>query len=114
VSVSVYFVHSRDWCAHKIGYSATPERRFSALQTAFPFRLELEQVWECPEPRVLEQRLHGFLSEYRIRGEWFRDGAVYDLLAELREIGVAHPGLPMYERYNLYANRLAAEAFVCG
>jgi hypothetical protein len=55
----------------KIGWSASPERRVSELQTGSPDRLILFGF--TPGTRQDEARLHASLWRYRTKGEWFKD-----------------------------------------
>lgn len=56
--------------AVKFGRSVRPRDRLSSLQTSCPLRLKVLGV--VPGGCGLEGRIHGFLRQHRIRGEWFR------------------------------------------
>ena len=64
----IYFIRSETG-AIKIGFSTTPERRLSAMQTGSPVRLELLAV--MPGTKQDERRLHARFKAQRGRGEWF-------------------------------------------
>jgi hypothetical protein len=54
----------------KIGYSAWPVRRLSALQVASPVDLAiLAKIWCLSQ---WEKELHEVFRDSRVRGEWFR------------------------------------------
>lgn len=76
----IYAIASGD--AVKIGWSATPWRRFSAIKTGCPTDCELLGVIEGTADD--ERRLHAKFSPWRIRREWFRrEGLVADFIATL-------------------------------
>lgn len=66
----------------KIGWSADPKDRLRQMQTGSPDQMTLLGTVEWPQWRELET--HRKLSNWRIRGEWFRlEGAVADFIARL-------------------------------
>lgn len=72
----------------KIGHSATPKRRLSALQIGSPFALRIDKTWKLAKERakLLERQMHAAFSWAYERGEWFRvsvagASAVGDLFA---------------------------------
>lgn len=78
----VYFVQAEGGGPVKIGKTsgARLRSRLSALQTSSAERLVIRRLVRADVMRDLEADLHAYLSEYRVRGEWFRDeGAVRDL-----------------------------------
>ena len=54
----------------KLGISSDPESRTSNMQTGCPVKLKL--MGYVLASYALESAVHEMLSEYRIRGEWFR------------------------------------------
>lgn len=66
----VYMIGSKIGTFVKIGVSGNPARRLRDLQTASP--LELELLATVPGGQELEQVLHIWFAELRVRGEWFR------------------------------------------
>lgn len=67
----VYFIQARGGGPIKIGYSANPEKRLAALQTASPYDLAILAI--RPGSRDDEAALHDRLSAHRLRGDWFED-----------------------------------------
>lgn len=70
---------------YKIGYAYDVKSRINSMQAGSPFILNhifSEKVWN---PRDAESRLHKILSDYKVRGEWFKlpkelvDSIVLDL-----------------------------------
>lgn len=66
---NIYLVLDARSSAVKIGIAVDVKRRLNSLQHANPNQLELVD-W-APGTYALERFLHGWLSEHRIRGEWF-------------------------------------------
>lgn len=85
----LYFILNPKRDAVKIGYSETPLKRMSDLQTASPDKLFLLGV--CPGGASEEGTLHLRLDHIRLHGEWFRYTA--ELLSVAEE---------MCEGYSLY------------
>ena len=58
---------------HKIGVSATPERRRAHLQTERKTKLTLVATYQSPTGRgwAIESKAHALLSDCRLSGEWF-------------------------------------------
>lgn len=67
----IYFVQGVDGGPVKIGWSENPEKRLEQLQAASPDQLRILDY--IIGDRHHERALHGRLSEYRLRGEWFDD-----------------------------------------
>jgi hypothetical protein len=93
MSAYVYFVQAGPRGSIKIGYSATPERRFGDLRTANAHKLIVLGL--AKGGAVLEGSLHVALSQYRQEGEWFRAAArvvtaVHEVLsdAQLKTAGI--------------------------
>lgn len=79
---SVYVVGSIDHDYVKIGRSANPRKRFSALQTGYPKELHVFRVFNTDD-LDLEKSLHRKFSDYRTYGEWFVvEGDLADWLEE--------------------------------
>lgn len=66
----VYAVLCEESSAVKIGVSDDPERRVSRLQCANPHDLIL--LGYVDGGHDLERKIHKYLADYRMRGEWFR------------------------------------------
>jgi hypothetical protein len=71
---SVYFIEAVGCNAVKIGTADNPTARLAALQTGCPEKLVLRAYMTMPasEADSFEKKSHHLLSDYRIRGEWFR------------------------------------------
>lgn len=78
--MGVYFVQIVDDGPIKIGFSADPALRLSALQSWSPWTLKLLAhfaFWN----RLDERQLHERFSTLRIRGEWYRSHeSIFDLI----------------------------------
>lgn len=70
VTAYLYFVAVKGGDVVKIGMAVDVPNRMRDLQVANHKELELLVAVEVP--LHIERWLHGKLSEYRIRGEWFR------------------------------------------
>lgn len=84
----VYAIGSPDHRFAKIGTTSNLAGRLAALQTSSPFPLQV--LWHCEGDHELERTLHGHLSRFRVRGEWFDfgDAEPVDAIAEaLRRLG---------------------------
>jgi len=68
----VYAIGSPEHGFVKIGTTSNLPARLSALQTPSPFPLHV--LWQCEGAHELERSLHGHLSRFRVRGEWFDFG----------------------------------------
>lgn len=71
----VYLIATESGSATKIGVAADPEKRLKDLQVGNPERLVLTfEVWaeDVDQAKELERRFHEQLSDYKIRGEWFK------------------------------------------
>lgn len=69
----MYFLRTNRFV--KVGVSINPEKRVSSLQTANPFPIEdYKVVWLSSKKKALtvEKECHKILSDYSIRGEWFK------------------------------------------
>ena len=71
---AVYAIKSSDGF-FKLGIAADVDGRLVALQTGNPKELSIYVAIdvECDglSPVEMERRIHGALSDYRVRGEWF-------------------------------------------
>ncbi len=56
------------WC--KIGYSATPKKRISGIQTASPLKIEIISI--IAGDTTDEKELHKKFKDKRLNGEWFK------------------------------------------
>jgi hypothetical protein len=70
----VYFITHPDGFV-KIGKSNDPAQRLSDLQTSCPYELSIGTVIhdgsECESDERLERALHGYYSNFHVRGEWY-------------------------------------------
>ncbi|MFC5584486.1 GIY-YIG nuclease family protein [Nitratireductor kimnyeongensis] len=73
----VYFVVSEKQNAFKVGFRGSAPR-IENLQTGNPDKLTL--VREINGGRDVEAAIHRELSDYRIRGEWFRETQLLDTI----------------------------------
>lgn len=120
---SIYFLKSGE--AIKIGYSADVAARVREISIYQP--LEPELIGTMPGGRSLEEAIHVFLRQHRIKGEWFRDcaevrGTITDLIARggpavdfsppprrrLVPISEPPPELPAWEAAATELNAIAA------
>ncbi len=69
----VYFVYAEveNKLRVKIGVTTDLQKRFSALRTGSPIKLELGLGIIVQNPRSFEKSLHRRFASKRIRGEWF-------------------------------------------
>ncbi len=67
----IYFIQNEVTKNIKIGKSNNPLKRLSSLMTGSAESLILLRVIDGD--RAEEKKLHEMFSDYRIRGEWFRD-----------------------------------------
>ena len=56
----------------KIGHTTIIAERFSTLQLACPYDLQLLDVLAVTDRHQAESFLHGVLAKYHVRGEWYR------------------------------------------
>ena len=89
---AVYLVEGvPDWL--KVGHSASPHLRLTAMRTSNPFRLRLARVVWCRDAAMakgFEQTILHRFAEVRGRGEWLRDlPEVRQALADLESLAAA-------------------------
>ena len=77
----VYFIHAPESGVVKIGSAADPEKRLRELQTGCPTPLRLIGRSACPSDTA-EKELHQKFTADRVRGEWFREGPVIEMLRD--------------------------------
>lgn len=65
----VYFIRQGSDGPVKIGWSLHPEARMADLQTSTPRKLVM--LATIRGGRELEQKIHDYFKDHRIRGEWF-------------------------------------------
>ena len=53
----------------KVGFSKSPKKRLSAIQTGCPTRVHL--VYRALGSKTLESKIHNSLKRYKVSGEWF-------------------------------------------
>lgn len=68
----VYLIRMGRQLIFKIGKSNDPAGRMMSLQTASPYKLKLEHVFEADNASAAEESLHAFFQNKRLKGEWFR------------------------------------------
>lgn len=68
----VYLVGNFQHRCFKVGKTKNLKRRLKAMETDFPFEIRTFHFWETPWNSALERYLHIYLSDKRIRGEWFK------------------------------------------
>lgn len=88
---AVYFIRMKESGHIKIGIARDPQLRLEALKTGNPEPLELIAFTVVVDGRALERQLHSRLANYRLKGEWFRDGEWANALRALLAKG--GPGL---------------------
>jgi Meiotically up-regulated gene 113 len=74
----------------KIGISAEPELRLRALQTGYPF--ELEVLAQCHGGEGTEEMVHKLFQKEKLRGEWFKRSKRVRTFIDMISCGL---GLPM-------------------
>ena len=88
-SVYVFFCEG----FYKIGVATNVGVRLSTIKTGNPFTIKLliKRWFLCPYDQELN--LHGILSDFRHRGEWFRlsNDAARNLMKEMRRTDVIGP-----------------------
>ena len=74
----VYFIS--DGCGHcKIGVASDIQNRFNTLQVGCAFELTIKHIIytdTIDEAHDIEKEYHSALSEYLVRGEWYKENAV--------------------------------------
>lgn len=90
-NTAVYFIRMKESGHIKIGIARDPQLRLEALKTGNPEPLELIAFTVVVDGRALERQLHSKLANYRLQGEWFRDGEWASALRALLTKG--GPGL---------------------
>jgi hypothetical protein len=68
----------------KIGVALNVRKREEAIRTASPF---LVNTWVCSRGGyILEEKIHEFLKDHRVNGEWFRPSRlVLDVMRDAPE-----------------------------
>ena len=67
----VYFLRLEGTPMVKVGFSTNLNQRISTLQTACPWKLQLEFIYRTPHYAQLEKTIHRELKSSHVRGEWF-------------------------------------------
>ena len=57
---------------YKIGTSSNVDRRFRELKTQMPYEGKVIHTIETGDPEGIEAYWHGYFSEKRLKGEWFK------------------------------------------
>ena len=57
---------------YKIGLARFSDNRVDDIQTGCPFELSVNSWITTTDPHEVESNLHNILSEYHVRGEWFK------------------------------------------
>ena len=71
----VYFIHSEESNAVKIGRAKDVEKRLKSLQTAHPHELKIIKIFKLKGGKAaqeLESSLHQKFDHLRLSGEWFK------------------------------------------
>ncbi len=74
MSMSVYAFRSEEGYA-KVGVSAKPTERLYWVQQGVPFLLVCLKTWEHEKAILVEIAAHNYLSDFRLKGEWFMASA---------------------------------------
>jgi hypothetical protein len=86
----IYFLTARhEGFPIKIGITETRVDRFTSLQTALPYEVEVLAMIPVTDP-IFERRLHRQFSHARLKGEWFI--RTPDLMAAIESIREQHNG----------------------
>jgi Meiotically up-regulated gene 113 len=86
----LYFVSAKcEGFPIKIGITTTRELRFTALQCALPYDLEVLAMVEV-EDAIAERKMHSAFASSRLRGEWFKRTS--ELLAAIDRLLAAQIG----------------------
>lgn len=79
----VYFIS--DGQGHcKIGIASDFYNRFNTIQVGSAYELQVKKIIytdDIDEAKDIERYYHGILSSKKIRGEWFEENAVEDILS---------------------------------
>ena len=67
----VYVIGDRLNNVIKIGVSKDPGQRLSALQTSYPWELDIWKSIQSVDAYKSEANLHKQFAKYRMKGEWF-------------------------------------------
>ncbi len=57
---------------YKIGTSSNVERRFRELKTQMPYEGKIIHTIQTGDPEGIEAYWHGYFSDNRLKGEWFK------------------------------------------
>ena len=72
----VYVVTCREFDGlYKVGKAYDLDLRLRSLQIALPYLLVVEYVIPAINPIKVEAKLHKFLRDYQVRGEWYKIGS---------------------------------------
>jgi Meiotically up-regulated gene 113 len=74
----VYFIRAEGGHGIKIGVALDPRIRRSGMQTNIPYDLTLLGVLKGGEKR--ERELHERFAEHRLRGEWYADAILPEVI----------------------------------
>jgi len=66
----IYFIQDIEKGPIKIGFSTNPESRLTAIQTGYPYLLQIIKSFEGT--REDEMLFHRRLRKHRLMGEWFK------------------------------------------
>ena len=84
----VYIIQAGNTNLYKIGYTNNPERRIKGLQTGNPQSLRFVTIYETPNPRELERKIHDIVAREKMVGEWFEidhvDSLIFEINTKLR------------------------------
>ena len=100
INVFGYLIVDEHNSLAKIGIAKKPKERLCSIQSGNPFPLKLYRTYRSS--RAFELRILSALSEYKVRGEWFRycDGSKNILL----KFGITHTGLSPEGKWKISKN----------
>lgn len=85
----IYLIHAVGTQFYKIGITCNLQRRFTALQHASPF--DLQVLTKIPGNTAMEYALHKTLAHNRVRGEWYSFDSPEVPLELIRAFKERHP-----------------------
>ena len=69
-NIFLYLIGSGQMNLCKIGYSISPLERLSSIQTGFPYKLEIIDLFQINSIKE-EKVAHKLFKNHRLQGEWF-------------------------------------------
>ena len=83
----IYVIGCEQMKVCKIGISGDVQKRAAALQTGFPFDLEIYRTYGAANAKAMEMALHNEYRRYSLRGEWFTTEVLLDIDEKVLELG---------------------------